>query len=88
MAGHMTSRQWRRLPHISRSLPDVQDILTEFNSPDGDCPICLLPLAGAAGAAEPVLATADQPVKLPCYHCLHRCDVDAIIVRVRVSPVP
>ena len=66
------------------SAPDVQDILTEFNTPEGDCPICLLPLADAPSAAEPVSAAAYQTVKLPCYHCLHRCDFH---VPITLEPV-
>ena len=65
--------------------PGAQDILTELNSPEGDCPICLLPLAGAASGAEPVSAAVDQPVKLPCYHCLHRHDTLRCRNEIRVA---
>ena len=51
----------------------AQDILTDFNTPEGDCPICLLPFASVANAAEQLPVAAEQPVKLPCYHCLHGC---------------
>ena len=63
------------MPVLSRY---AQDILTELNSPDGDCPICLLPLAGEEDVAESVSAADERPVKLPCYHCLHRCVSDRL----------
>ena len=42
----------------------AQDAIDAANSPEGDCPICMFPLAGGSsgGVAQ----------KLPCFHCMHR----------------
>lgn len=41
----------------------AQDAIDAANSPEGDCPICMFPVAdGGSGDAQ----------KLPCFHCMHR----------------
>jgi len=67
-----STRQWPEANLAKRGLFVAQDILTEMNSPDGACPICLLRFAGAGGSPQGSPEAADQPIKLQCYHCMHR----------------
>ena len=64
------SLEWAGKAYV---FPVAQDFLTEMNSPDGACPICLLPLAAGNGSRPVPSMAAEQPVKLQCYHCMHRC---------------
>ena len=45
-----------------------QDAVDAANSPEGDCPICMFPLAGGGGSG----GGGGEAQKLPCFHCMHR----------------
>ncbi len=42
----------------------ARNLLTDMNSPEGDCVFCLEPLSDPGGPSE-------QLQRLPCYHCFH-----------------
>jgi hypothetical protein len=54
----------------------AQDAIDAANSPEGDCPICMFPLAGGgSGGGSGDSSSSDgsgKAQKLPCFHCMHR----------------
>lgn len=49
----------------------AQDAVDAANSPEGDCPICIIPLAGS-GSGDGSSGGSGEAQKLPCFHCMHR----------------
>ena len=50
----------------------AQDAIDAANSPEGDCPICMFPLADSGSGDSSSSSGTGEAQKLPCFHCMHR----------------
>eukprot|EP00232_Nephroselmis_pyriformis_P001630 CAMPEP_0182905342 /NCGR_PEP_ID=MMETSP0034_2-20130328/32876_1 /TAXON_ID=156128 /ORGANISM="Nephroselmis pyriformis, Strain CCMP717" /LENGTH=263 /DNA_ID=CAMNT_0025040745 /DNA_START=138 /DNA_END=926 /DNA_ORIENTATION=+ len=60
------AEECRGMPMMASITQVAQDLLTDINSPEGDCPFCIMPIVDAGGGSS-----RGHMKLLECFHCAH-----------------